>query len=171
VRELDEQAGYARSGGYPERRQYDQTRLVYGKYSGEISDPKFQNTAGYVSRFFYCSKASKSERDLGLEDFHWRRTDSGWERISDPAAYPDDRIITGNVHPTVKPLDLIRYLARMVLPPELDGPRRILVPFAGSGSEMIGARQAEWDEVVGVELSEAFAAIAEARLLANIGMF
>ena len=52
----------------------------------------------------------------------------------------------------------------MLLPPPLDRPRRILVPFSGSGSEMIGALLAGWDEVVGVELSEEYADIARARL-------
>jgi site-specific DNA-methyltransferase (adenine-specific) len=71
-----------------------------------------------------------------------------------------------NDHPTVKPQDLIRYFARMILPPErVDGkPRRILVPFSGSGSEMIGCLQAGWDEVVGIERESRFADIAEARI-------
>jgi site-specific DNA-methyltransferase (adenine-specific) len=64
---------------------------------------------GGASRFFYCPKASKKERG------------------------------EGNDHPTVKPLRLCEYLARLLLPPKRKSPRRIIVPFAGSGSEMIGA--------------------------------
>ncbi len=67
-------------------------------------------------------------------------------------------------HPTVKPVDLCRWLATLLLPPPLDRPRRILVPFSGSGSEMIGCLLAGWDEVIGVELSEEYAEIARARL-------
>lgn len=69
-----------------------------------------------------------------------------------------------NHHPTVKPIDLCRWLATLLLPPPLDRPRRILVPFSGSGSEMIGCLLAGWDEVVGVELSEDYADIARTRL-------
>ncbi len=61
-------------------------------------------------------------------------------------------------------MDLNRWLATLLLPPPLDRPRRLLVPFSGSGSEMIGALLAGWDEVVGVELSEEYADIARARL-------
>ena len=43
-------------------------------------------------------------------------------------------------------------------------PRRILIPFAGSGSEMIGALRAGWDKVIGIELEEEYCKIAEARL-------
>lgn len=178
VRDLDEQAGFQRSGGWPERRKSDMTRMVYGKYDGHVPEPQAGPSTGQVSRFYYCSKAAKSERDLGLEDFYWARDrEQGWVRISHPLdminhpKYKDARIIQGNIHPTVKPLELCRYLATLIRPPALDEPRRLLVPFAGSGSEMIGARQAEWDHVVGVELVEIYAEIAEARLRANIGMF
>ncbi len=71
-----------------------------------------------------------------------------------------------NHHPTVKPIALAEYLARLILPPKrADGkPRRLLVPFSGSGSEIIGALRAGWDEVVGIELSPEYAEIAEARI-------
>jgi len=72
--------------------------------------------------------------------------------------------LQGNVHPTLKPLALTEYLARLILPPEQDEPRRLFVPFAGSGSEMIGAHKAGWDEVIGVELEEEYVEIARARL-------
>jgi site-specific DNA-methyltransferase (adenine-specific) len=68
-----------------------------------------------------------------------------------------------NIHPTVKPLRIAEYLAKLLLPPK-GYKRRILVPFAGSGSEMIGARQAGWDRVVGIELLKEHTDIAKARL-------
>lgn len=67
-------------------------------------------------------------------------------------------------HPTVKPLALCRYLASLILPPKRDTPRRLLVPFSGSGSEMIGALLAGWDEVWGIEINPEYNKIAEARL-------
>jgi DNA modification methylase len=59
---------------------------------------------------------------------------------------------------------LIRYLARLILPPKRGTPRRILVPFSGSGSEMIGCLQAGWDEVVGIEREAEYIEIAKARI-------
>jgi DNA modification methylase len=56
-----------------------------------------------------------------------------------------------NSHPTVKPLSLCRYLATLLLPPARPTPRRILIPFSGSGSEVIGALRAGWDYALGID--------------------
>lgn len=86
----------------------------------------------------YQAKASQSERNAGLEE--------------------------RNVHPTLKPIALTKWLATLLLPPVRYGPRRIMVPFAGVGSEMIGALQAGWEDVVGIELGAEYVAIAERRI-------
>lgn len=101
-----------------------------------------------VERFFYCNKASTKERNAGLSE----------------------GIV--NTHVTVKPIMLAKYLASLMLPPKRDNIiRRILVPFSGVGSEMIGAMLAGWDEIVGIEngggdddLANNFIEIAEKRL-------
>ena len=62
---------------------------------------------------------------------------------------------------TLKPLSLTKYLATLIKPPTGG---RLLVPFSGSGSEMIGALQAGWEYVEGVELTEEYIPIAEARI-------
>lgn len=67
-------------------------------------------------------------------------------------------------HPTHKPLDLCRYLATLLLPPAEYAPRRILIPFAGVGSECIGAALAGWDEVVGIEREAEYVEIGRARI-------
>lgn len=66
-----------------------------------------------------------------------------------------------NFHSTVKPLSLTKHLATLIKPPTGG---RLLVPFSGSGSEMIGALQAGWEYVEGVELTEEYIPIAEARI-------
>lgn len=68
-----------------------------------------------------------------------------------------------NTHPTIKPLSLCRYLATLLLPPAAYGPRRLLIPFAGAGSEVIGADLAGWEDVTGIELEADHVAIANAR--------
>ncbi len=103
----------------------------------EKGDPGYGDSGG-ASRYFYCAKAAAWEREAGLSK--------------------------RSPHPTVKPIALTEYLARLILPPALDEPRRLLVPFAGSGSEMIGALLAGWDVVTGIEQSPEYVALAEARL-------
>jgi len=70
----------------------------------------------------------------------------------------------GNDHPTLKPLALCEYLAKLILPPESQMPRRLLVPFSGVASEMIGALSAGWDHVTGIECNEQYVADARTRL-------
>jgi DNA modification methylase len=68
-----------------------------------------------------------------------------------------------NPHPTLKPISLARYLATLLLPPAMYAPRRIFVPFAGVASECIGAHQALWEEIVGIEMDEQYCQIAKMR--------
>lgn len=122
------------------------------------------------SRFFYTAKVSTKERNAGCEHFvdaekrgiyaqdEWTRANMGGAPY---AGLPP----TKNNHPTLKPIALTTYLAKLLLPPVQPGKtRRILVPFSGAGSEMIGCLLAGWDEVVGIELDPEYVRIAEARL-------
>ena len=122
--------------------------------------------SGSASRYFYCAKASKSERNAGLEGFEdAERTDYGGfhseKGLIENGRNPENRVPMKNGHPTVKPLSLTKYLATLIKPPTGG---RLLVPFSGSGSEMIGALQAGWEYVEGVELTEEYIPIAEARI-------
>jgi DNA modification methylase len=56
-------------------------------------------------------------------------------------------------HPTVKPIQLTTQLARLLLPADTGEERRILIPFAGVGSEMIGAMLAGWESITGIEIT------------------
>jgi DNA modification methylase len=60
-------------------------------------------------------------------------------------------------------LALCEYLAKLIMPPT---PGALLVPFSGSGSEMIGALRAGWPGVVGIEREAAYVDIAQRRLAA-----
>lgn len=91
-----------------------------------------------VSRFFYCTKASKKERTCG------------------------DQV--ENKHPTVKPIALNRYLAKLIQPPKSKMTRRIVVPFAGTGSEMIGALLEGWEAVFGIENDKRWTRVAKKRI-------
>jgi len=81
-----------------------------------------------------------------------------WEkRDSRPAPRRND-------HQTVKPVRLAEWLSRLLLPPPHRAPRRLLIPFGGTGSEGIGALLAGWGEVRMVEREERFVEMARRRL-------
>lgn len=111
----------------------------------------------------YEAKASTSEREAGLDHLLPKKVNDGRQTpIDNP--YQRGETERLNEHPTVKPIGLTEWLAKLLLPPKEYGPRRILVPFAGSGSEMIGAYRAGWEYVYGIELNRQYAEIAKARL-------
>ena len=76
-----------------------------------------------------------------------------------------------NTHPTVKPVALTTWLAKLLLPADSVSPRRLLVPFSGSGSEIIGALRAGWDDVLGVDQDADYCEIASARIYADAPLF
>jgi hypothetical protein len=69
-----------------------------------------------------------------------------------------------NFHPCVKPIAVTSWLSRLILPPEQTKPHKMLVPFCGSGSEMIGAMLEGWDVVLGIEREQKYIDIANARI-------
>lgn len=73
----------------------------------------------------------------------------------------------GNGHPTVKPVALCEYLAWLILPPHRQTPRRLLVPFSGSGSEMVGGLRVGWEHVTGIEWDRGYCDVAVRRLCAQ----
>jgi len=72
-----------------------------------------------------------------------------------------------NPHPCCKPLALCEYLARLVVPPkEYRDEAQLLVPFCGSGSEILGALKAGWRNVTGIDIVSEYLGIAELRIAA-----
>jgi site-specific DNA-methyltransferase (adenine-specific) len=113
----------------------------------------------------YCAKASRAERDAGLEGMPVKMVHRAGHGNNEPDPKTQAFITRcRNVHPTVKPLALTRYLATLLLPPPEYAPRRILVPFAGVASECIGAMQAGWEGVVGIEREADYCEIGRKRL-------
>jgi DNA modification methylase len=173
VRELGEQSGERKSGQL--RRDYKQNtepggdgRTMGNGWSNDTINRERDASTGTAARFFYCAKASRAERDAGLNGIapDTKRIYGGGIVSADhpeTASGGGDRAAR-NTHPTVKPLGITEYISRLLLPPSLDEPRRILVPFAGSGSEMIGAMRAGFEEIIGVEMDADYAEIARARL-------
>lgn len=138
--------------------------VVYGTYGGNTTAVDIAASAGSAARFFYCAKASKKDRDEGLESFEIKDTAamqgnlvSGQRLAGDGTPIATPR--RANIHPTVKPTELMRYLCRLVTPPG----GTVLDPFAGSGSTG-KACALERFQFIGFELDESYAAIAAARI-------
>lgn len=130
----------------------------YGFYERQEFD-KVRSDTGSAARFFYCAKASSSERNAGLEGMPLadasvgdrRPSGSMSQRIHKDEGRPET--VSQNHHPTVKPLALTEYLARLIVPPEAyRDDAKILIPYAGVGSEAIGAMRAGWRNITGIEL-------------------
>lgn len=179
ARVLDEQSG-KRSGGHYSGKVPEDGGLY--KLGLKQVEDKGYTESGYASRFFfnvqeqidesdpvyYCSKASNGERNIGLDGFFEKRTSDC--RPNDDGTHGIQSRLHGattkgrNPHPTLKPIGLAKYLATLLLPPEMYAPRRIFVPFAGVASECIGAHQAMWEEIVGIEREKEYCEIAKARV-------
>lgn len=120
----------------------------------------------YFSTFRYKSSERRilTERHAGCEDLLWVRDDSSpilWRRV-DRAEYdaaPKEVKIWGNIHPTVKPGELMEWLVNLGMP----AGGLLLDPFAGSGSTLVAAARLGFD-AVGVEMHAAYVEIIEARL-------
>lgn len=128
------------------------------------SAPKLSRSSGGASRFFYQAKASRAERDAGLEMFEATSASNltgrkpGSKGLDNPRASSRGSS-RRNIHPTVKPIELMRYLVRLITPPGAT----VLDPFSGSGSTGCAAR-IEGAKFIGFEMDPKFAEIARARI-------
>lgn len=120
--------------------------------------------SGSASRYFYCAKASKKDRDEGLDTFIEEKVNDGRQTPIDNA-FQRGETLRKNTHPTVKPTDLMQYLIRLVSP----NGATILDPFNGSGSTgkavMYENRERNKNyKYIGIELTEEYLPIAKARI-------
>jgi len=118
---------------------------------------------GSAARFFYCAKASKRDRNEGLEGFEKKITNDntppGTKGSNSLRAGAGRGGATANHHPTVKPTTLMQYLVRLVTPPN----GIVLDPFMGSGSTGKACAYEGFD-FIGIDQSAEYVAIAQARI-------
>lgn len=137
-------------------KEYKMNNQVYGDY-GHCNTFEAYQDSGSAARYYYCAKASKRDRDEGLERFEVKT--KVFNGQSDKSS--NDR----NTHPTVKPVDLMQYLVRLVTPPS----GTVLDPFNGSGSTGKATMYENKDRgtnyrYIGIELTKEYLPIAEARI-------
>lgn len=149
---VDEQSGVSKSPLTTNRTSTRDSGYSFGDM-GEV--PSYGDTGG-ASRFFYIAKASKRDRNEGLDELPERANRINAPRQSEEKKHANAK---QNFHPTVKPTDLMRQLVRLVTPPG----GLVLDPFTGSGSTGKAAIL-EGFEFVGVELTEDYLPIIEGRL-------
>ncbi len=161
---LDEQSGPCKTGEIkPHNINYESE--VKFNYSKKITSHFRPDAASGASRFFYCAKTSKSERNAGLEGMpeQMLATSTGQTRPNKPARLGADpsavQSPVANHHPTVKPQKLMRYLIKLITPPN----GTVLDPFMGSGSTGVAAK-AEGFGFVGVEREAEYFEIAKKRV-------
>jgi site-specific DNA-methyltransferase (adenine-specific) len=152
---LDEQSGDA-GGGFGRRGKLNGGATKWG-FDGVGQEVGYGDTGG-ASRFFYVAKASRSERNAGLEGMEqdFRERDNGFS-----SSISDTKNPRGNIHPTVKPVALMKYLIRLVVPKG----GTVLDPFLGSGTTAVAAIE-EGVEWIGCERELEYVEIIKARVAA-----
>lgn len=120
--------------------------------------------SGSASRYFYCAKASKKDRDEGLDTFNQEKVNDGRNTPIDNA-FQRGETLRKNTHPTVKPTELMQYLVRLVTP----NGGTVLDPFNGSGSTGKAVMYENKErgknyKYIGIELTEEYLPISKARI-------
>jgi site-specific DNA-methyltransferase (adenine-specific) len=166
---LDQQSGVSKSR--PDYRTNEIKKSTV--YFANRRQPNLLNDEGGASRFFkqitfepedylpffYCAKASKSERNMGLEELPLKK--AGGMQGRNDGSFDGKITYNQNHHPTVKPISLCQYLIKLITPPN----GIVLDPFAGSGSTLIACKKLVFN-FIGIELNPEYVLIAEKRLQA-----
>ena len=160
ARMLDEQSGIRKSGfmpaGTPTKKS---SNITYGKWNpGPIAHDTYGDSGG-TSRFFYCAKASRREREAGLNELSNQPmpfNEIGFDETKRNRQPREN--MAKNIHPTVKPIALFEWLIKLVT---RQG-QLILDPFLGSGTTMIAAHKAG-RKCIGIEKEAEYIEIAKRR--------
>ena len=136
------------------------TNDIFGKYN-EVKEFQAYDDEGSAARFFYCPKTSKSERHSNLDDHETSVGVNGNKWTDQDYRKGDTKPTTErkNTHPTVKPVELMKYLCRLVTPKG----GTVLDPFMGSGSTGMAAKDEGFD-FIGIEKDEEYFKICESRI-------
>jgi len=148
--------------------------VILDEEAGAMLDE--QSDSGGASRFFYCAKPSQKERNAGCDHLpekvyapsnqakaelkRGNKEFNAWDGKEHTERHNHNHVGSNrNHHPTVKPVDLMCYLCRLVTPPE----GIVLDPFMGSGTTGVAANM-EGFNFIGIEMDEEYIEIARARI-------
>jgi DNA modification methylase len=162
--ELDEQSGTSKSKQTKGKRA-GKTAERSVAFGGQDDVTMGHDDEGGASRFFYCPKPGKKERNAGLEKLKAKTAGEATDREDGSAGLNSPRAGAGrtggskNFHPTVKPVELMRYLCRLITPPG----GTVLDPFLGSGTTAVAAIL-EGFQWVGCEMTPDYLPIIKGRV-------
>lgn len=171
----------SKGGAYPTQRS-PAVNTAFGEGQPTPGGPRQMGDDGSAARFFaatpytdldgdsfiYCPKPGRKERNAGLDGLpaklkpYGNRTPEQVPAEGDKPGSVNDKFTTtpaANVHPTVEPVALMRYLIRLVTPPG----GTVLEPFAGSGTTLAAATLENFNSI-GIELTADYLPIIEARI-------
>ncbi len=145
--------------GYPQSLGRFPSNIILDEEAAKILDQQSEVSRGGASRFFYCAKASKTERNMGYEEKITtlvRKTKTGKESVS----YGSGTANHHNHHPTVKPVKLMEYLCKLTKTPTGG---IVLDPFGGSGTTGVACKRTGRDCIL-IEKDLEYVKIIRARL-------
>lgn len=164
--------GFPQSGSGNNKEPYNYAGKEYDNketsmFNGDKpQSPSNYNDNGSASRYFYCAKATRRDRDEGLEDFELvTRSDRNPELDTANNQFNRSGVARKNFHPTCKPVGLMKYLIRLVTPKG----GIVMDCFNGSGSTGKAVMSENYDrgadyEYIGIELTDEYLPIAKARI-------
>lgn len=155
---LDEQSG-KNCGAFAPVKKAKRPSNVYGEYKNFGDNGRtFRDDTGGASRFFYCAKASKAERNRGCENLEEKSN----MRVNAPRINEEAKTANkmGNHHPTVKPLSLMKYLCTLTKTPTGG---IVLDPFCGSGTTLMACKELKRD-YIGIDNNPEYCEIARKRV-------
>ena len=131
--------------------------IILDEEAGDMLD---EQSGMEASRFFYCAKASKAERNAGCEGLEEKQYSHDGRDKEIENAYQRNNSVSSNHHPTVKPLKLMEYLCTLTKTPTGGV---VLDPFMGSGSTGVACNNTGRN-FIGIELDKDYFEIAKARI-------
>lgn len=136
--------------------------LLYTPKNAIYNDKNTYDDSVNASRYFYCAKASKKDRNEGLDGFELKEIFPQNNSIERKELNSTKQNRVANNHPTVKPTDLMQYLVKLITPKG----GTVLDPFNGSGSTgkacaILSNRNYKY---IGIDLSQEYLDISKARI-------
>lgn len=169
---LDEQSGYLQAGASPPKNGLGSDRVYGDAERAGVEKERDELDAGGASRFYYVAKSSREERDYGCSGLAQRTAGECTDRREGSDGLKNPRAGAGrtgggrNFHPTVKPVELMRWLVKLITP--ING--TVLDPFMGSGTTGM-ACALEGREFIGIEREAEYIQIARCRIAATVPLF
>ena len=156
--QLDQMTGISKSSNAIRKNNRPLANCL-GKYNPD--ETSGYSDSGGCSRFFYCAKASSSERNKGLEGMPLKESSGCYgEFEGDGRGRQTEHSPRQNTHPTVKPISLMKYIITLLAPP---GSPILLDPFCGSGSTICAAKELGIS-AIGIEKEKEYVEIATKRV-------